>query len=219
MVILGLAVWGLTKQPRSLAWGLGGLLALGLLIAVYFRERHNGFYFEFKLLAFLAPLILLIAAVGAARLRLVGMGLLAGLVALAAGSAVAEIKITGHGQLPPQTVELTQWARSLPPGASIRLDMVPPDDIWAAYFLISHPVCSLHPLIDTDYPHVIYSRKADYILARTTVPRPADALGRPLRQNAFYLLYREKPSVPGPDLCTRRRFDRRSTSGLGHSRQ
>ncbi|MFL5823897.1 MAG: hypothetical protein ACJ764_10695 [Solirubrobacteraceae bacterium] len=217
VAVLALAVWGLSSQPRALAWGLGGLLVLGLLTALYFRQRHNGFYFEFKLLAFLGPLVLLMAALGAGRLRVLGVAAMAGLVALVAGSAVAEIKITGHGQLPPQTVQLAQWARSLPRNASIRLDMFPPDEIWAAYFLISHPVCSQRPLLNTDYPHVIYSRKADYILVRTNRARPRDALGPPLRQDAFYLLYRESPAVPGVDTCSRRRFDRIYT-GLGRSR-
>ena len=94
--------------------------------------------------------------------------------------------------------------------------MRPSYEIWTAYFLDSHPVCSQAPLLYTDYPHVAYSRKADYILASVAYGRPADAIGPPLLQNFEYRLYRENPSVPGPDLCTRRRFDRIYT-GLGHS--
>jgi hypothetical protein len=213
--LLGLAAWGVARQRRSLSLGLGGLLALGLLIALYFRHRQTGYYFEFKLLAFIGPLTLLIAAVGAARLRRLGPAILAALSVCVAGSAVAQIKQTGR-QLNPTTVQLADWARALPPGASVRLDIWPPLQLWGAYFLSYRPVCSEHPLINTDYPHVAFSVKADYILTTWSLPRPADAVGRPVRANSLYRLYRENPTVPGPSYCTTRRFDRLYT-GPGHT--
>jgi hypothetical protein len=76
-------------------------------------------------------------------------------------------------------------------------------------------VCSEHPLINTDYPHVAPSVKADYILTTWSAPRPADAVGRPVAANSFYRLFRENPAVPGPSYCTTRRFDRLYT-GPGH---
>lgn len=214
--VLILAAWGLARQPRSLAWGLGGLLILALVLAVYLRYRSGGYYFEFKLLAFAGPLTLLMAVMGAARLRRVGVVVLAALPLFVAGSAVAALDRTG-AQLSQATIQLAQWGGSLPRNASIRLDMRPSYEIWTAYFLDSHPVCSQVPLLDTDYPHVIYSRKADYILAQMSYGRPADAIGPPLRQNTEWRLYRENPAVPGPSYCTRRRYDR-IYSGLGHSR-
>jgi hypothetical protein len=215
VAVLGLAAWGLAGQPRPLAWGLGGLLVVALLLAVYLRHRSGGYYFEFKLLVFAGPLVMLLAVLGAARLRRVGMVALVGLVALVAGSVVAMIPRTG-AQLSADTILLTQWGKSLPPGASIRLDMRPSYNIWTAYFLDAHPVCSRRPLLNTDYPHVAYSRKADYILVGWPYTRPRDAIGPAVRQNSEYQLYREKPTVPGPSRCTLRRFDR-IYSGLGHS--
>jgi hypothetical protein len=213
--VLVLAAWGLGRQRRSLAGGLGAVLVLGLLMALYLRHRQNGFYFEFKLLAFLGPLVLLLAVVGAARLRLLGAVLLVPLSILVASGAVAEIGYTGY-QLETSTIQLAQWARTLPKGASIRLDMWPPWELWTAYFLSSHPVCSQHPLLNGAYPHVAISRKADYIVATRPYGRPADAIGPALRQNKGYRLYRENPSVPGPDLCSRRRFFHLYT-GAGYS--
>jgi hypothetical protein len=213
--VLVLAAWGLARQPRSLAWGLGGLMILALALALYLRHRSGGYYFEFKLLAFSGPLILLMAAIGAARLRRLGVAVLAALPLFAAGSAVAALSRAG-AQLSQATIQLAQWGRSLPRDASIRLDMRPSYEIWAAYFLDSHPVCSQRPLLHTDYPHVIYSRKADYILAQLSYGRPADAIGPPLRHNSEWWLFRENPAVPGPSYCTRRRYDR-IYSGLGHS--
>ncbi len=217
-VVVALAAWGLAKQPRALSWGLGGLLVLALLIATYLRHRQFGYYFEFKLLAFVGPLALLIAAIGAGRLRRLGVIALAAMSVAVVGSAAAEVKHNGT-QLPPDTIALAGWAKSLPAGATIRLDMWPPEELWAAYFVASHPTCSQQPLYYTDYPHVAYSRKADYIIASngtfgripwTTYPngRPKDAEGPPLRQNIGYSLYKENPAVPGPDYCTYRRYDR-----------
>ncbi len=213
--VLLLAARGLARQPRSLAWGLGGLLVIGLLVATYLRHRQGGYYFEFKLLAFLGPLTLLIAAVGAGRIRhWVGVAPLAVLCAFVAAGTVRAIKETGY-QLDQATIELSAWARSLPHDASIRLDMFPPQQIWAAYFLVSHPLCSQVPLLATDYPHVPISRKAEYIVAARSYGRPRDATGPILRENVGYRLYRESPSVPGPSHCSRRRLDR-IYSGAGH---
>jgi hypothetical protein len=213
VVVFGLAVYGLRRSGRSLAIGLGGLLAIGVLLAIYLRHRAYGYYFHFKLLAFIGPLVMVMAAAGASRLRRAGPALLAALVVATAGSAVAELDATGS-QLPQATIQLAGWARSLPPGASVRLDMWPPDELWAGYFLSSHRLCSQLPLLDTDYPHVMLGRKADYIVATIPTGKPGDAVGPVLRRNSGYRLYRENPAVPGPDTCTQRRFDRIYT-GVG----
>ncbi len=212
--VLGLATWGLARQRRSLSLGLGGLLALALLGALYFRHRHVGYYFEFKLLAFVGPLTLLIAAVGAGRLRRVGVAALAALSVLVAGSAVAQIRQTGY-QLPRTIIQLANLTHRLPRGASIRLDMWPPLQLWVAYFLAPRPVCSEYPLLSTDYPHVALSIKADYILTTWSGPVPKDAIGHPVLANNEFRLFRQSPAVPGPSYCTPRRFDR-LYSGAGH---
>ncbi len=213
VVVFGLAAYGLRRSDRALAVGLGGLMAIGVVLAIYLRHRAYGYYFHFKLLAFVGPLVMVMAAAGAARLPRAGPVLLALLVVATAGSAVAELDATGS-QLPQATIQLADWARSLPAGASIRLDMWPPDELWGAYFLSSHRLCSQTPLLDTDYPHVMLGRKADYIVATIPTGRPADAVGPVLRRNSGYRLFRENPAVPGPDTCTQRRFDRIYT-GIG----
>jgi hypothetical protein len=217
LVLFALAALGLSRSSRSLAWGLGGLLAIGVLLAVYLRHRQYGFYFHFKLLAFIGPLVMVIAVVGAAGLRRWGVALLAVFGVATAGSAIAELDATGY-QLPPATIQLQGWAASLPRDASIRLDMWPPDQLWSAYFLAARPLCSQLPLLSTDYPHVPISRKADYIVATIEAGRPRDAVGAPLRRNDGYRLYRENPSVPGPSACSQRRLDRIYT-GIGFSPQ
>jgi hypothetical protein len=137
-------------------------------------------------------------------------------LAIATGvSTFDELKATGY-QLPLSIVQLSSWARALPRGASVGLDMWPPQQLWVAYFMVSRPLCSQLPLLDTDYPHVPPSRKADYIITTYNLPKPADAIGAPLRTNEGYGLYRENPATPGPDLCSTRLQDR-IYSGLGHS--
>jgi hypothetical protein len=217
VILFALAALGLRRSPRPLAWGLGGLLVIGVLLAAYLRHRQYGYYFHFKLLAFIGPVVMVIAAVGAAGLRRWGVALLAVFGAATAGGVVAELAATGY-QLPPATIQLQSWAASLPRNASIRLDMWPPDQLWAAYFLSARPLCSQLPILNTDYPHVPVSRKADYIVATITSGRPADAIGPALRENDGYRLYREDPAVPGPSACSQRRLDRIYT-GIGYSPQ
>jgi hypothetical protein len=217
VLIIGAAAYGLAAQHPSLKWGLGGLLAVGLLLAIYFRQRAYGWYFEFKLLAFIGPLVLLMAAVGAWRLRRYAPVALAGLCLAVISGAFLQVRNLGY-QLPQATIQLSGWARALPQGASVRLDMWPQLQLWGAYFLASRPLCSQTPIVGTDYPHVPYSRKADYIVSLAFEPRPADAIGSPLRLNQGYALYRENPAVPGPSACSRRRLDR-IYSGAGYSPQ
>ncbi|MHB8656970.1 MAG: hypothetical protein ACYC91_03300 [Solirubrobacteraceae bacterium] len=213
-----LALVGFRGRPRPLTWGLGGLLVIGLALALYLRQRAFGYYFHFKLLAFIGPLVMLMAALGAWRLRRLAAVVLAGgaLAVATAGGVVAEVKDTGY-QLAQDTIKLAAWARSVPRGASIRLDMPPPLQLWAAYFLDARPLCSQLPLIKTDYPHVPFSRKADYIVATVASGRPGDAVGRPLRVNQGFWMFRENPGVPGPSACSRERLDRIYT-GSGYSR-
>jgi hypothetical protein len=215
VILFGLAAYGLWHSSRSLTWGLGGLLVIGVLLAMYLRQRAYGYYFHYKLLAFIGPLVMVVAACGAARLRRWGVAALTVFSVATAGSMVAELTDTGS-QLPQVTIQLASWMKTLPRGASVRLDMWPPLELWAAYFMASHPLCSQHPLLFSDYPHVAISRKADYIVSFVTRGRPADAIGPPLLENSAYRLYRENPDVPGVSTCTQRRFDRIYT-GLGYS--
>jgi hypothetical protein len=69
--------------------------------------------------------------------------------------------------------------------------------------LSGQPLCSQKPLLDTSYPHVPVSRKADYVLVQRPLAKPFDAVGPPLMTNTAYALYRMNPDVPGPDRCSR----------------
>jgi hypothetical protein len=91
----------------------------------------------------------------------------------------------------------------LPADSSIRLDMQPGAQLWAAYMLASHPLCSQRPLSDTAYPHPPLSRAADYVVVRF-LRRPFDAVGAPLMQNKEFRVYKLAPGLPGGDRCSQR---------------
>jgi hypothetical protein len=198
-----LALVALRRLPRSLAWGLLTVLVAGALFAVYFRHRSHGWYFYFKILAFIGPLVVALAVVGAAGLkRRIAMPILAVMILFAWAAADQEIQSTGR-QLGAPTIQLASFSRAIPASASVRLDMWPPDQLWAAYFMAAHPLCSARPLYASDYPRVPTTRKADYVLVHPALNEPRDATGPPLRLNVGYGLYRLKPSIPaGPQACS-----------------
>ena len=183
------------------------MLIGGLFFADQFKHRDYGFYFHFKIMAFVGPLIVVLAAVALARHRRAGTAILGLWLAGALVAAAQELKVTNY-QLSQDTVELRGWAAGLPEGASIRLDMWPPRQLWAQYMLAARPPCSQTPLLNTDYPRVPTSRKADYIVVASGRRRPADALGPPVRRNGAWVLYRMDPRVPGPENCSQRMIQR-----------
>ena len=189
------------------------------MIAAYLRHRQFGYYFEFKLLAFVGPLALLIAVIGAGRLRRLGAVALAALIR---GGRRAVPSPRSGTTAPSSRRTRSRWPGGRNCSRRVRRSGSTcgrRTELWAAYFLASRPECSQQPLYYTDYPHVAYSRKADYIVATkgtfgripwTTYPsgRPKDAIGPPIAENLGYLLYKENPAVPGIDYCTYRRYDR-----------
>ena len=211
-----IAFFALRRLPPTPRAALGAAIGGGLALGLYFRLRTYGEYFDFKVLAFTAPLLLVATAPwlgqrlerpGAAARR----AALAGVVILLALQVVGmrrEIARTGL-QVDRETSVLTHVARRLPPG-SVRLD-VPPDgsQLWAGYYLSERPLSSLQPLTGTTYPHVPYGRRARYILAdRRIGSRPwPDAQGPPIWRNRRFELYRMKPGVPGPDRSSRTMVD------------
>jgi hypothetical protein len=206
--LLALAAWALSRVPRPLAFGLAAVIVLFLAASFEFRQREFGQYFEFKTLAFVGPLVVACACVGASRLRVAAPLLLAALLASAFVSGRQEVVHT-FPQLLRETIGLRAFDRALPPGASIRLDVPPNQQLWVAYMLSGQPLCSQLPLLGTSYPHVQFSRRADYLLldhrAQLVVRgRPPDAVGPPVMQNRGYALYRARPTLPGPDACSRR---------------
>jgi hypothetical protein len=172
-----------------------------VVFAIEFRLRRYGYYFHFKTLAFAVPVLLVSAAAGFGRVRHGWIPVVV-LLLLANNAGSSEIGTT-FDELPRSTLQLRDINAGLPADRSIRIDVVPTEQNWIAYMLHAHPLCSQHPLLNTSYPHVRISRRADYIVAPVGKPAPADALTPPVRRLDAFVLYRMKPTVPGPENCSR----------------
>ncbi|MEA2218644.1 MAG: hypothetical protein QOJ35_1270, partial [Solirubrobacteraceae bacterium] len=205
LIAVGL-VLALRRAPRPIRWGLGAIVAFGVLAALFFRPREYGWYFHFKALAFVGPLVVTAAAVGLSRLRWrwASIVTLLLLVGLTRNGAAHEIGQT-FDQLPKSMLELKRVDAALPPSASIRLDM-PADGrmLWAGNMLSGQPLCSQRPLLNTSYPHVPISREADYVLLDKDWRKPFDAVGPPVMTLDRYELFRLRPGLPGGDRCSRK---------------
>ncbi len=209
LVIVGpLLAWlawhALRATPRPPRDALLAILVFGAVFAAYFRVRDYGWYFHFKTLAFVAPVLLALAAAGAARVgRRAGALALLVLVGGSLASGRREVNTT-FDELPRSVLALRDVDAALPPSASIRLDVDPQQQNWVAFWLHGQPLCSRRPLLHTSYPHVRTSRKADYIVTPIEARRPADALGRPVMTAGGFRLWRQDPAVPGVPNCSRR---------------
>jgi hypothetical protein len=205
IVAVPLLVWGayvaLRAAPRRIRLALIALFAFAIVFAIEFRLRKYGYYFHFKTLAFATPVLLVTAAAGFGRVRRGWIPLVV-LLLLANNAGSSEIGTT-FDELPRSTLQLRDINAGLPAAASIRIDVVPTEQNWIAFMLHAHPLCSQHPLLNTSYPHVRISRRADYIVAPRDAAVPADALTPPLRRLDAFTLYRMKPSVSGPENCSR----------------
>ena len=207
LVALGLLI-ALRRAPREIRWGLGAIVAFGVLAALFFRPREYGWYFHFKALAFVAPLVVTAAAVGLSKLRWQWVSVVALLLLIGAtrNGAAHEIGTT-FDQLPKSMLELKQVGARLPNDASIRLD-IPADGrmLWAGNMLSDQPLCSQRPLLNTSYPHVPISRQADYVLVDDTWRKPFDAVGPALMTLDRYQLYKLKPNLDPAhgDRCSRK---------------
>jgi hypothetical protein len=199
-------VLALRRAPRDIRWGLGAIVAFGLLAALYFRPREYGWYFHFKALAFVAPIAITLAVVGLARLQRAWIAVVAliFLVGTTRDGAAQQIGAT-FDQLPKSMLALKELDKRLPAGASLRLD-IPADGrmLWAGIMLSGQPLCSQRPLVNTSYPHVPLSRAADYVLVDNDWRKPFDAVGPPVETLERYTLYRLRPNLPGGDRCSRK---------------
>jgi hypothetical protein len=102
---------------------------------------------------------------------------------------------------------LHDWARALPPDASVRIDIPPSGyQLWADYMLSPRRVCALKPLVGF-FPYAQPGRKADYVLTLSEQRRPRDASGAPVFASVQFRMWRMRPDVPGPDVCTPRMTD------------
>ena len=213
---------GLRPLRRQEQAGLIAMVAGALLMALSFKLRTYGEYFLFKTLAFLGPIVVIVAVAGLCRLatgadrRIAAVGAV-GLGALAIaflGGTRNEIERFPM-QVPPETFALRGWAQKLPPEASVRLDVPPTgEQLWVSYMLHARPLSSLVPVVGTSYPALPYSRKADYVLVADEIPTPADAAGRPVLQNDAYRLYRMR-RISGEDRSSRTRIQPALTGGGG----
>ena len=202
--------------------GLLAMVAGALIMALSFKLRTYGEYFLFKTLAFLGPIVAIVAVTGLGRLvshpqrRLaaVGAGGLAVLALTFIGGTKDEIEPFPI-QVPPEIFALRGWADKLPPGASIRLDVPPTgEQLWVSYMLHERPLSSLVPVVGTSYPAIPYSRRADFVLAADEVPRPREATGPPVLRNDQYRLYKMGPGR-GTDHSSRERIPPVLGSGGG----
>jgi len=213
-LVCGLCALSIHRMRGALKWALGVMVVAGTVIAIYFRLRTGGQLFYFKDLAFLGPYVLLLALVAlgglassAIRSRW-ALGL-AGIVAAAVlvpASAAREIDTT-FDNATHSILALHGWDRALPRVTSVRID-VPPGgaQLWTTYMFNDHPLSAANPL-KPFFPHPPRGRKADYVIALSTQPKPADAIGAPLFTNAQFELWRMNPAVPGPDISSRQLVD------------
>jgi hypothetical protein len=195
----------LERLPQVLRRALVALLAFTLVFTIWFRIRDYGWYFHFKLLAFVAPLILVLAVSGLSTLRRRYAFLAAALlIALAVSSARTELGQT-FDELPKSVLALRELDAQLPAGQSVRLDIDPQEQNWAAFMLHGQPLCSQLPLLHTSYPHVRVSRKADWIVTASRARRPRDAVaGPPARRLERYTLWKARADIPGRENCSQR---------------
>lgn len=201
-VIVGFCLWELRRLSKPAAAGLLSVMLVGAAIAASMRARDYGYYFHFKILAFIGPLVVVCAAVAIARVRRWGVVVLVIWTGWALAGARDEVAGT-FDELPRTVLELREWSAQLPEGSSVRLDMQPGAQLWAAYMLADHPLCSQRPLDDTSYPHVPISRQADFVAVRL-LRRPFDAVGAPLFANKEFQVYRLAEGLPGGDRCSQR---------------
>ena len=211
IVIAAFALRELWRLPRPARFGLLSVILVGAVVAAEMRARDFGWYFHFKMLAFVGPLVVVLAVAGMARLRseTANAWVRRGMTALLAvwviwGVAEARDEVSNtYDELPRTMLELRGWSAALPADASIRLDMEPAAQLWPAYLLHRQRLCSEDPLDETSYPHVPRSRAADFVLVRYR-PRPADATGDALVGNREFQLYQLRPGLPGGDRCSHR---------------
>jgi hypothetical protein len=205
VAVLALAGWLAWRLPRRIGLPLLATLGAALLAAGWFAIVDSGHYFYFKILSFSAALIVTAAVVALARLpwRPAAAGGIALLAVTAALGAREELD-GAFDQLPRQTVEIREWSKELPEGASVRIDT--PDQIWRAYMLSDRPVGSTAPV--RAFPHPPFSLGGDYSLTDTKQPPPPDAASdTPLFENNALRLWKLKERFRGqrlPDTSSRK---------------
>jgi hypothetical protein len=78
-----------------------------------------------------------------------------------------------HEQVTADMLRLRDWAKEIPAGKSIRVD-IPPSGVqlWAQYMLAGHPLSAPIPVTHTTYAHMPYGLAGDYSLSLRYIPNP-----------------------------------------------
>lgn len=173
LIVVVLAGLGLRALPRRIGAATGLVLLAMLALDLRFRIGAGGAYMDFKHLSYVGTLLLVLAAVALTRWIASGSRPLmaaGAILAVAWGSAaVVADRDQRRANGPQVTTELLQirtWARRLPRGASVRIDLpISGEQLWAVYMLGDHPVDALQPVVNTTYAHAPVGIRADYALA------------------------------------------------------
>ena len=212
-LILAAAAWGVWRSAPDARVPFAVTLVAALAAAGYLDHRTQAELFYFKAMGMLAPLVVTAAVVGLADvvrrrppLSVAAAAAAAALVVVAATSTRRELDGT-NDYASRYVLQLHSWARALPSDASVRIDIPPSGyQLWADYMLSPRRVCALNPLVGF-FPYAQPGRKADYVLVLSEQRRPRDATGAPAFANTQFRMWRMRPGVPGPDVCTQRMID------------
>jgi len=179
LAVLAVAAVAVARTvARREALALLALLGVSVLFAVRLRISDRGQYMDFKHLGYVGALVLALAA-GGLVLALVSRRrvLMAGAAALAVAWTVpAVLNVRDVAEATPEQVtadmlRLREWARALPAGASIRVDIPPSgNQLWAQYFLAGKRLGSPYPTAGATYAYMPFSVAGDYVLHPRVLP-------------------------------------------------
>ena len=182
--------------------------ALGGVLAVrrrsprsWFRPRDFGWYFHFKALAFVGPLAR--AARGGRRLAAARAARGSPLLACSSCSRVQgardEIVDRRSTRRRGRSTALREVDALLPAGRVGAPRHGPGRRSCGSRTSSPASRCARSvPLLDTSYPHVPVSRKADYVLVdHRDTPRPREAAGPPVWRGEWFSLYRLRAGRAG----------------------
>jgi hypothetical protein len=191
--VLVAAVPALLALPKRYGRPFALTLIALCLLDLRFRLAKTGAYMDFKHLAFVGALIVALAACTLARLVSSGSRrwVIAGVLLALAWTGEATYRdhretVYSGQQVTPEMFQIRDWAKRLPPGASVRVD-VPPSgyQLWAVYMLGNHPVDAPHPVIFTTYASAPPGVRADYSLSLRYYLNPNPAIKKPVPAVGF----------------------------------